>query len=155
MTAHLPAIDFTSYPMPRGPWIRGDAVTIEEHPGPDAAWSLYKLPGGTVAVLSPSPERLASGMLALIGLWRAVANLTRVCPACAARVRMGPSTDGGPATGTMTHENRCVLSDGAITASYDELAGGSPLPADLPSAPRQWTVCPPRLAVRPKRKRRR
>ena len=81
--ATLPVVDFTDHPMPRGPWLRGDPVTIEEHPTPGSRLvPAHKLPSGTVVVLSPPSERLASGMLALIVLWRAVADPTRACAAC-------------------------------------------------------------------------
>jgi len=151
----LPVIDFTAHPMPRGPWIRGAPVTIEEHPTPDAGWSLYSLPGGSVVVVSPAPERMASWSLVLLSLWRTVANLTRLCPACGARPQLGAAiVRGQPVDAVMVHENRCILSDGMIEASYEQLAAGGPLPAGVPAAPRQWIVAPPRLAIRKRRRRR-
>lgn len=138
-------IDITGAPLPPGPWLCGrDTVTIEEEPGP-GGWSLYKLPGGTTALLMESSTTFGSLGLVILGLWRALANLARACPLCSARVRVEAGA-GGPATGTMEHEAVCPIGDDMLSM----LAPGPPVDP-LPEGPKSWLIRPPRLTVRRKR----
>ncbi len=118
----------------------GDPITIEEHAA-TKGMSLYRLEGGQVAAVMPATHGQPVPF-ALFLLWRAVANLTRVCPVCAERASLE----------TMAHESDCPLSDAALgdlrreLVSHDLAGDESTYLVDAAERPRRWQVTPPRLA---------
>jgi hypothetical protein len=118
-------------------------VEVWEMAGPSEGWSVYTLPGGKVGCVMETvradwPKAFVHGALC-----RAIANLTRVCPACHAPLRLGPAmNEGRPVDGLMTHEDACPLSDPALAAIFKE---GGDKPPEMPSPPRYWVVWVPRL----------
>jgi len=129
----MPLIAIETPPMPG--MLPGDPVTIEEHAA-SRSMSLYRLEAGHVAAVMPATHGQPVPF-ALFLLWRAVANLTRICPVCAERA----SVD------TMAHGGRCPISDSGFRELRKELdRGESTCVVGAAERPRRWQVTPPRLA---------